>query len=246
MDAATLFYLMGAVAIGCYAQAVTGFAFGLIFVGVVSVAQLIDLKTATLIVSILAVINTVFALKKAERHTDWRLVGATLILSIPMVWVGYWLLDFLSQDHVSTLRPLLGGVIIASSLVLIFPPKPGKAVSSLPVFSLFGMIAGLLGGLFSTSGPPLIFQFYRQNLPIAVIRDCLLAIFAVSAATRTGLAIALDGLPDMVWIISLLAFPVTMGATWLGKHYPPKVSDTTMRRIAAGLLILTASNLIVT
>jgi len=245
IDPVTIISLLVAVSIGCYTQAVTGFAFGLIFVGVTSLGQFVDLTSATLIASILAVFNTIIALKKEQRHTDWRLVGATTAFSLPMIAIGYWLLGLLSTNYVSTLRLILGCVIIAASLVLLFPPKPGKSVSSLPVFAFFGALAGILGGLFATSGPPLVFQFYRQNLPIAVIRDSLLAIFAISALSRTVLAITTDGLPEIIWITVLFALPVTFAATWAGKHYPPQLSDTNMRRVAAALLVATGLSLVV-
>ncbi len=244
LDPATLVYLLGAIALGCYVQTVTGFAFGLIFMAVVSIGQFLDLVSASLIVTIIAIINSSFALKKAQRHTDWKLVGSTISLAIPMVAVGYWLLTHLSQNDVSTLRIILGCVIISASLVLIFPPKKGKAVSSLPVFALFGALGGLLSGLFSTSGPPLVFQFYRQNLPLTVIRDSLLAFFTLSASIRLIVALSLDGLPQTVWMTCLIGFPVTLGATWLGKHYPPKINDITLRRFVAFLLFLTGGNLV--
>lgn len=244
MDTATLSLLLVAIAFGCYIQTVTGFAFGLIFVGVVCVANIIDLKSASMIVCIIAIINSAYALRKAERHTSWRLVFASLSLALPMVGVGYWLLEILSQNHVSSLRLVLGCVIILASLVLLFPPRAEKAISSLPVFAFYGGLGGLLSGLFSTSGPPLVFQFYRQNMPIVVIRDSLLAFFTITALLRTTVALSIDSFDSIVWMTCAIGFPITLAVTWLGKHYPPKISDQSMRRLVALLLVLTGTNLL--
>ncbi|MDV7340614.1 TSUP family transporter [Terasakiella sp. A23] len=232
--------LLAGVALGCYIQTITGFAFGLVFISFITVFNLLDLQSATLISSALAVVNTTTALLNRERHADKKLVLLILICGLPFLFVGYQLLAFLDANNITLIKYILSIIIILASLLLFVPPKQGKSISSLPVFGFFGGLAGLLGGLFAISGPPLIFQFYRQNLPVKTIRDCLLTIFIVLASTRLGLGVAVEGLSETVWTTVLLALPIAYGFTWLAKNFPPKISDLTLRRIAAILLIFSA------
>jgi len=90
---------------------------------------------------------------------------------------------------------VLGLVIIGSSLQLAVSPAPLPERSSPQSFAFFGAVAGLMGGLFSTAGPPLVYHLYRQPLPLARIRETLVAVFALNAALRLGIVAASAGLP---------------------------------------------------
>ncbi|NVK19947.1 MAG: sulfite exporter TauE/SafE family protein [Methylocystaceae bacterium] len=232
--------ILAAVALGSYVQTITGFAFGLIFISAVTAFNLLDIATAALMTCSLALVNTTVALRKRERHTLWRPVLTVIFFAVPGVLVGYYLLQFLGASHIKYLKLTLSAVIVLASFLLLVPPKAGKGVSSLPVFAFFGVLGGLVGGLFGVNGPPLIFQFYRQNLPVVVIRDCLLTIFAILCAVRLVFVVAVDGMSPFVGIMILLAIPVTYTVTLLAKKFPPNMSDLTLRRGAALLLLFAA------
>ncbi len=232
--------ILAAVALGCYVQTVTGFAFGLIFISAVSAFNLLDIKTAALMTCSLALVNTTTALRKRERHTLWKEVIAVISFAIPGVLVGYYMLGFFSESNLKTLKITLSIIIVLASFLILVPPKAGKKVSSLPVFAFFGSLGGIVGGLFGVNGPPLIFQFYRQNLPIAAIRDSLLTIFAILCLVRLLFVVAIDGMTPFVGTLILLALPVTYLVTLFAKRFPPQVSELTIRRAAALLLLLAA------
>lgn len=242
-DLSVLFPLLCAIALGSYIQTITGFAFGLVFISCVTTLNTLDLENATMISCLLALINTVVALGRRERHSLKKQVLIILLFALPFVYIGYKVLTFLDANHISLIKYILSTVIILASLLLLAPPKPGRDVSAAPVFAFFGSLAGLLGGLFATSGPPLIFQFYRQNLPVTQIRDSLLMIFAVLSTARLIIGISLDGIQPIVWTTALCGIPVTFIFTVLAKNYPPKMNDLTLRRLAACLLILAACNI---
>ena len=79
---------------------------------------------------------------------------------------------------------------------------------------------------------------YRQPLPLARIRATLLCVFALSTSTRTVVVGAQGGLTQDVWLLALFALPLVVLGTWAGREMPPPVTETTLKRLAFGLLLL--------
>ena len=101
-----------------------------------------------------------------------------------------------------------------------------------------------MAGMFSMSGPPLIYLFYRQPLDMQTIRLCLVTVFLLSHASRTLIVGTQDGITNEVMIFSALCIPATILFTWLGKTYPPPLSANNLRRVAFLLLILIGVSLV--
>jgi uncharacterized membrane protein YfcA len=226
-----------------YAQTLTGFAFGLITMGGVGLTGILSLPDAAIIVSVLTLVNATQMLLKGWRDVAWREFGFVMAASIPLLFVGYWLLEWLAGTQADVLRLILGLVIIVSSLQLARKPEPLARQSHDGSFLFFGAIAGLMGGMFSTAGPPLVYHFYRQPIPLVKIRETLVTVFALNAVFRIGLVIAAGDIPPASTLSGLLAIPAVVGATYAARRWPPPVSPTAMRRIVFILLFLSGVSL---
>ncbi|WP_262299583.1 sulfite exporter TauE/SafE family protein [Microvirga sesbaniae] len=226
-----------------YAQTLTGFAFGLITMGGVGLTGLLSLPDAAMIVSVLTLVNATQMLLKGWRDVAWRKFGLVMAASIPLLFVGYWLLEWLAGTQADVLRLILGLVIIVSSLQLARKPEPLAKPSRDGSFAFFGGIAGLMGGMFSTAGPPLVYHFYSQPMPLATVRETLVTVFALNAVFRIGLVVLSGNLPSGSTLTGLLAIPGVMGATYAARRWPPPVSPGTMRRIVFILLFLSGVSL---
>ena len=229
--------------VAAFTQTLTGFAFGLITMGGIGLTGLLSLPDAAMLVSILTLVNAVQMLLKGWRDVAWREFWLVMAASIPMLFAGYALLEWLAGTRADILRLILGLVIIVSSLQLARRPEPLARRSGDPSFLFFGAIAGLMGGLFSTAGPPLVYHFYRQPIAMVKVRETLVTVFALNAVFRTGLVAFSGNLPSgSVWS-GLLAIPVVMGATYAARRWPPPVSPAMMRRIVFILLFLSGVSL---
>src|SRR4051794_33212850 len=80
-----------------YAQTLTGFAFRLIPMGGVGLTGLLSLPDAAMIVSVLTLVNATQMLLKGWRDVAWREFGLVMAASIPLLFVGYWLLEWLAR-----------------------------------------------------------------------------------------------------------------------------------------------------
>lgn len=226
-----------------YAQTLTGFAFGLITMGGVGLTGLLSLPDAAMIVSVLTLVNAAQMLLKGWRDVAWREFAIVMASSVPLLFVGYWLLEWLAGTRADLLRLILGVVIIVSSLQLARKPDPLAKHSSDGSFLFFGGIAGLMGGMFSTAGPPLVYHFYRQPMPLAVVRETLVTVFALNAVFRIALVAGSGNLPVGSNLTGLFAVPVVMGATYAARRWPPPISPATMRKIVFVLLFLSGVSL---
>jgi uncharacterized membrane protein YfcA len=166
-----------------------------------------------------------------------------MLTSVPMLFVGYWLLEWLAGTRADLLRFILGLVIIVSSLQLARKPEPLARKSGDGSFLFFGSIAGLMGGLFSTAGPPLVYHLYRQPMSLVTVRETLVTVFALNAVFRTGLVTFSGDLPSWSTLSGLLAIPVVMGATHAARRWPPPLSPATLRRVVFILLFLSGVSL---
>ena len=231
--------------VAAYAQTLTGFAFGLITMGGIGLTGLMPLPQAAVIVSILTVTNALQMLLKGWRDVARQEFALVMMSSVPLLLAGYALLKMLAATRIDLLRLALGLVIIASSLQLARRPEPSVRRSGTGSFLFFGAVAGLMGGLFSTSGPPLVYHFYRQPFPVARIRETLVAIFALNAAFRLGLVAASADLSAQSVGSGLLAVPIVSACTYAARRWPPPLAPTTMRRIVFMLLFLSGLSLAV-
>lgn len=243
MDSGDLAILLLLAAVAAYTQTVTGFALGLILMGGVGLTGVIALPDAAVLVSCLTFVNAALVLAKGWRDVALRQFVPIIMSSLVMLFAGYALLAVMAAASIDWLKLVLGGVIVTSSLQLAMKPTQLARVSPTPSFVFFGAIAGLMGGLFSTSGPPLIYHLYRQPLRPVAIRETLVAVFAANAVVRLGVVAAAGAMPSANFWSALLAIPVVVVTTIAARRWPPPLSNLTIRRLAFVLLFLSGVSL---
>lgn len=237
------FFLL-CVALATVAQSLTGFAFGLILLGLVATLQVVPLTEVAVVISILTLGNAMGTLGGPKPQLDRAVLMPVLLSSLLGVSLGIWGLGALDDTQVAWLRLLLGGVIIAGSLMLVVQSKPQAQLSGQPLFSLAGGLCGLLNGLFSSGGPPIVYHLYRQPLGYEVIRNTLITVFAANAAARLGLVMAQGQLSLSTLWLSAEALPLVLLVSWLVRRYPPKLSLRAVRWLVFVLMALAGVSLI--
>ncbi|WP_369960009.1 TSUP family transporter [Pseudomonas benzenivorans] len=242
LDVHLLFLLC--VALATLAQCLTGFAFGLILIGLVAILQLIPLGEVAVVISILTLGNALVTVAGPKPQLDRRILMPLLISSLLGVFLGIWGLGALDGRQIAWLRLLLGGVILVASLMLVVQSKPRERLSGAPAFWVAGGLCGVLNGLFSSGGPPIVYHLYRQPLGYELIRNTLITVFACNAAMRLGLVVAQGELSLTTLWLSAEALPLVMLLSWLVRRYPPKLSLRTVRWLVFALLVLAGGSLI--
>ena len=167
----------------------------------------------------------------------------TVAGSVVGVPLGVALLAWLNANVVMLLRLLLGLVVIGCAVVVLLRAEPLAQRSSAGSFGVVGLLSGVLGGLFSASGPPLVWQFYRQPMDIDSVRDTLVAVLAAGGAMRLAMVVGSGQFTGRSLGLSVVAVPLAMGLTWWLRRHPPPWRREAVLRIVCGLLGVTGVGL---
>jgi hypothetical protein len=242
-DIGSLLGFAALAAVGAYAQTTTGFAFGLIAMGGVAMTGLLPLPDAAVVVGMLTLLNTAMILRGGRANVRRRELRLILCGSLPTLGLGYAALGWLAESRVDLLKLALGLVIVAASLQLVLRPDPRARPSGAASFVGMGAVAGVLGGLFSTGGPPLIYHLHRQPFPPAAIRETLVAAFGAAALLRLGLVAAAGDMPGAAGPLLLAGAPAVFAATAAARRWPPPLTPAARRLVVFVLLALSGLSL---
>jgi uncharacterized membrane protein YfcA len=218
--------------LSAFVRAVLGFGNALIAMPLL--ALIVSVQVATPLVALVNATTSVVILVQSWRSIDvkasWRLILSSLI-GIPLG------LFFLKTAHQSLVEVALGVLLIAFGLYELF-------VSTLPnlrgekLAFPFGLIAGVLGGAYNTSGPPIvIYGTLRGWLPesFRATLQCYFLITGLLILAGHGLA----GLwtPTVLWIFAL-SLPGIVLATYLGSKLNKLIARDLFNRFVYVFLIL--------
>lgn len=238
MSVASHLLFLACVALASVAQNLTGFAFGLILLGLTAVLHLASLADVANVVSVLVLANAVITFGRSRPQLAWPVFAPSLAASLLGVAAGVVLLGWFSAQQVTLLRFLLGCAIVVCAFMLVLRASARARQSSLPAFLFFSGVSGVMGGLFASAGPPMVYHLYRQPWAAETIRHFLIVLFASNAVLRLALVLA-HGQFSMtaVWL-TVEALPLVMGLTWLARRHPSRLPIEQVRRAVFVLLLI--------
>ena len=188
----------------------TGFGFGLAAVPLLSLA-LAPTKVVPF-VTVLQVLVGLGGLRAAWRAANWRAVlglAPGLIVGIPL---GLLLLTELPANRVR----LAIGLLIAGSVIVLWrrvrlPSRPSRAVTLGA-----GLLSGIMNGLASMGGPPVVVYLLALTEHAVIVRASSIVYF-LFAAVVTAIPMAARGLIDRdVLLWSAASVPVLLVGSALG------------------------------
>ncbi len=238
MDPVSLAAFLAIIAVGSYVQALSGFALGLIVLGTVTVLDLAPIAFTATVINIVSLLNGLWVLRRQHRDIHWKIMLLICIGLVPGVAIGLEILRHLDANSPSVLKNILGCVLLGAGLVLTLNPHPHTTMAKAHWNLWVGFSGGVLGGLFSTAGPPIVFYLYRQPLAVLVIRSTLLAVFAASTLSRIAFLGLNQELRADVLQVGLAAFPIVLATAHFGARHTTHVPPLLMRRFAFGLLMV--------
>ncbi|MEM7096721.1 MAG: sulfite exporter TauE/SafE family protein [Pseudomonadota bacterium] len=222
---------------GSYVQAVTGFAMAMIIVAVVGGMRLLSIPELAATTSLLTILNVILALW-GRWHQIYRPIFTWLALGqVPAIFLGFWLMTWLDVNLQWVLELSLGLFITIGGLSMWLKPHPWAQVAGPAASFTTGVAGGIVGGMFSASGPILGWFSYNQPLELSAIRATLLGCFMLTTTTRTGIVMVEDQLTTNVLLYAAIGIPVVVLGTWLGRQFPPPVSEAGVKR-GANLILL--------
>jgi uncharacterized membrane protein YfcA len=228
-----LVFVAGAV----YAQAITGFALALILLGLIGATNLVPLPDAVNASTIIAFCTAWTFLYRRRALRVERVLIPTVVASAAGIVVGALLLTWLAGTAYQVLRLVLGASIVACALSLWRAAQPLPSLSSPAVYAITGGVSGLLAGMFSAPGPPLVYLLYRQPKPLAWIQQSLMVVFGLGTLLRLLIVVPSGQFSLLSLQLAAEAVPVVFVVTFYTARRAPPLSPKLLRSLVCALLI---------
>jgi uncharacterized membrane protein YfcA len=241
----SLLVFLACVAVATVIQNLTAFAFGLVFLGLVELLEVVPMADAINTSMVLALVNSIAFFWGDREPLPWKQVTPVAMTSVAGVAIGLGVHVWLSANASHWLRLLLGIVVILSAANLLFAGRVRSEPSSSASFALFGGLSGLLGGLFATSGPPIVYHMLRQPFEPRHIRRCLMLIFAINNLSRLLMVAGAGRLSHRSVVLCFVAVPVAFVVTRMTAHHAARISKRRLVALMAALLFVTGATLAV-
>lgn len=232
------------VSLGFAVQATVGFGSMLVIVGLAG--QLLPIADLVPIGVLLSLVPNSMLTLRDRRHVGWRILALGVL---PMMLLGVPLgVTLIAHLPNATVRGLYGALILAmaSRELLRMQRKLGpEAPLGRGAAGLLLLVAGIVHGMFTTSGPMVVTVLGRLGLSKQTFRSTLLALWlSLGLWTAGSLVVAerLDG--GTVWTAVRL-LPTLLVGTWLGDRLHRRVDPTQFARWVQILLVLSGLSLIV-
>ena len=228
---ALFLYLWSIIALAAFTQSVSGFGSALVAMALLPLV--ISIHQAVPLVTLMSLTLEIILLRHYRSAINLRALRRVLGGSLLGIPFGLYLLR--GVDEASVLR-LLGIVLVAYAVYALLKLR-------LPAFAhprwgwLFGFAAGLLGGAYNTSGPPMVIYGQSQNWGPDEFKANLQSFFLVNNAIVT-LGHAMGGnLTPSVWNYFLLTLPALALGIFVGLKLNYRIDALRFRQIVQVLLI---------
>jgi uncharacterized protein len=221
-------------------RAVFGFGNALIAMPLLAMTS-IGLKTAAPLIALIAVILSLLILVKDWRSVDIRSTWRLLLATIPGIPLG---IALLKGPHENTGKIILAALIIGFSAYSLLSPRLMSLKQEWTAYP-FGFIAGILGGAYSSNGPPVVIYGTLRRWPPECLRATLQGYFLPSAVIIAA-GHGLGGLwtPTVGWYC-LISLPVLAVSMWLGGYLNRAIPQGRFDRYIHILLVLIGALLFV-
>ena len=233
-----LLLLLATIAVAGIARGLSGFGSGMIVAPIA--AALYDPVTAVVILVIIDTLPIVPVSLPALKVAHWREVLPVLAGLILFVPLGVYVLKHGDPD---VLRWLICTAILAGALAL-WRGWRYRGPRSLPISLSVGGLAGVLSGIASIPGPPILVYWLASALPAAIVRANLLALFFLSEFNSIANLWAAGLFEQPRVILGIVAAPVYFGGLLTGWALYGLSSEAIYRRVT--FLLIVGSALVAT
>ncbi len=220
--------------VGGVVQAVSGFGFVLL-VMMFFPYILPSYGFGVVICGILSVLSSGYLSVRLRKYIRWKLI---IIPAAAYFLVNFSVIAFASIQSDSVLKTLLAAALILLSIYFVFfggkikfKPTPVNGI-------IFGTLSGILGGLFSVSGPPIVLYMLAASEDNNTYMANIQVYFTITSLYSTVIRL-IYGMVDITMILySGIGFIAVLVGLYLGKILFSKLSPSMLRRIIYAVMLL--------
>lgn len=234
-----LFLVFVIVFFAIFTQSVTGF--GLALVSMPLLTALLGIQTAAPLVALFGIVAEVILLFYYRHAFNLKVVWRLAVASIIGIPLGVWALQYVDEKIVLIVLGLVVGGYALYALLNLRLPAIKQPIWAYSV----GFVAGILGGAYNTSGPPVIVYGNCRQWPPAEFKSNLQGFFLLNGALIVTTHVLANNFTADVWRNSLAAFPAMAAGIVAGLFLSNRISAPVFRKIVLWLLLILGIWLIV-
>jgi len=214
-----------------FVQGAVGFGSGLVAVGLLG--AIYDIKSGAVVFCVPALIQCLVMLARLRRHFTLRRVWPVFIGVAVGVPLG---VRFFVASEAVWLEILLAGLMLATVIYKLVPHFSKRRWHPIYVGAPIGVFGGVLGGVLSTPGPPVVAYVSTQRFDRLRFAACLQGLFVASTGLRVIELVRTGVLTKDLFVISAAgAAPVVVGSL-LGMWVLHRVSEKVFQRLVIVML----------
>ena len=231
MDIELLLLIAAVTFFASYVQSVTGFGFGI--VAMIFLPNLLMYTEANVLSSILSGSLSVLVVFETYKKTNWKNLVSPFIGNCISTYIA---VTFVKSVTHSTLICILGVALFALSIYFFFFTDKIKIKPSRITGFIIGLISGIMGGLFSVSGPPVVIYFLQSEKD----SDSYLATLSMYFVLTNIISISMKALPGFitgnVWIALAIGLPTLCISGFLGKKTRDRINSSMLKKTIYGIM----------
>ncbi|MFO7680372.1 MAG: sulfite exporter TauE/SafE family protein [Chloroflexota bacterium] len=221
-----------------FTQTVTGF--GLALISMPLLALVLPLQVAAPLVALFGGVAEVLLLLRYRAALNVRAVAVLIAASMVGIPVGVYLLG---QGDEGVVTAVLGVIVLVYALYALLGFRLPALTSRLWAVA-FGFVAGILGGAYNTSGPPVIIYGNCRRWPPAEFKSNLQGFFLVVSAIVIITHFFSGNITAVVWYNFFIAVPALLLGLFAGSYLDKYIDPLRFRRIVLLVLVCLGLSLI--
>ena len=230
----TLLYPLVLLIIFLSALIQSAFGFGNALISMPLLVLILSVKTAAPLVALIGIVIAVVMLLREWRELDFKAAIYLILSTLVGIPLG---LFFLKSSPEYIIKIILGLVLIGFGLYNLFGLRLPTLKKGYLVFP-FGFLAGILGGAYNTSGPPIVIYGVMRGWSKERFRATLQGYFLISSALVV-VGHGISGLwTGLVLIYFLGSVPVVILAVLLGNWMVHKISGEHFNKVINLFLVV--------
>ena len=224
-----------------YIQSVTGFGFGIF--AMIFFPYLLLFTEANMLSSMLSVFVSVALLIVMWKKVNWKntifpMIGCLVSTFLSVLFIK-------SQDG-GFLKFLLGIALLLLSVYFFFFSGKIKIRPTWYAGLIAGTLSGIMGGMFSMSGPPVVIYFIQSEEDSDRYLATLSAYFVLSGASTIAMKAASGFATVNVLVAFLVGFAGMLAGTFVGKLTRSKMKPQMIKKAVYAVMACSGALNIVT
>lgn len=228
-----LIYIV-ACAVGGLTQAVSGFGF-VIIVMMIFPHILPSYRMCVAVCGVLSFLSSGYLAVKLRRNIKFLVIAAP---AAAYLFTSTAVIVFISYQPDALLKKLLAAALIALSVYFMFFGGRFKIKPSFPNGVIFGSFSGILGGLFSLSGPPIVIYLAAASGDNDTYMANLQAYFAVTSLYSTVIRFIMGSVGPSVIYYSAAGIAAVFAGLYFGNKLFKKLDSEALRRVIYAVMAL--------